>query len=245
LLNTLHVDTYDWVIRDNLFIKKGTLLNPYLISDNERYLRSLEFIQDARILVKPVKGTNDSVDLVVITKDLFSITGSANFGGINRQRIQVAESNLAGAGQKIQVTTLRDQNRSPTFGYDILYAKNSFRHSFVNGTMGYSRISSDRTGRDNVESFYFLLERPLVSPYSRAAGGMHLRFNQSANLYNEPDTVFRNYKNVSFDAWGGYNIGVRKLLENDKSRKRAFVALRLFQNDFSQTPKHFDKGYNT
>src|SRR5205085_7663758 len=31
----------------------------------------------------------------------------------------------------------------------------------------------------------------------------------------------------------------------DKSRKRAFVALRLFQNNFSQTPEQFNKGYNT
>ena len=67
ILNKLHTDTYDWVIRDNLFIKKGSRLNPYLLSDNERYLRSLEFIQDARVLVKPVKGTKDSVDIVVIT----------------------------------------------------------------------------------------------------------------------------------------------------------------------------------
>ena len=28
VLNTLHVDTYDWVIRDNLFIKTGNRVNP-------------------------------------------------------------------------------------------------------------------------------------------------------------------------------------------------------------------------
>jgi outer membrane protein assembly factor BamA len=245
ILNALHTDTYDWVIRDNLFIKKGSRLNPYMLSDNERYLRSLEFIQDARILVKPIIGNADSVDIVVITKDLFSITGSLDIGGAERQKLRAAETNLAGAGQKIQVTALRDINRQPVFGYDFLYSKNSIAHSFVTGSLGYSRINNDRTGRDNVEATYFLLHRPLISPYSRAAGGLELRFNKSANLYREPDSVFRNYQNASLDVWAGYNIGVKNLIKDNKSRDRTFVAIRYLRNNFSQTPLLFSKGYNT
>ena len=75
-LNSLHHNTRSWQIRNNLFIQENTSLNTYLLSENERYLRSLDYIQDARILVKEVPGSPDSVDLQVITKDLFSITGS-------------------------------------------------------------------------------------------------------------------------------------------------------------------------
>ncbi|MCW3106519.1 MAG: hypothetical protein JWQ09_1025 [Segetibacter sp.] len=244
ILNALHTDTYDWVIRDNLFIKKGSRLNPYLLSDNERYLRSLEFIQDARVVVKPIKGTTDSVDIVVITKDLFSITGSMDFGGVDRQRITATESNLAGAGQKVQITALHDVNRQPKFGYDFLYSKNSLLHSFVNGTVGYSRINSERTGMDNVQSFYLQLSRPLVSPYSHFAGGLDLRFNQSHNLYGKPDSLFYNYKNASLDVWAGYNVGVKKLLKNNKSRKSAFIAIRYIKNNFAQTPFQVGENFN-
>src|SRR3569833_4182956 len=45
LLNHLHRNTKDWVIKDNIFIKENTPLNPYKVADNERYFRSLEFIQ--------------------------------------------------------------------------------------------------------------------------------------------------------------------------------------------------------
>lgn len=245
ILNKLHTDTYDWVIRHNLFIKKGSRLNPYVISDNERYLRSLEFIQDARIVVNQVKDSKDSVDILVITKDLFSITGSADIGGTGRQRLTVAETNLAGAGQKIQVTALRDISRQPAFGYDFLYSKNSIAHSFITGTIGYSRINSDRTGRDNVEAAYLLLSRPLISPYSKVAGGIELRLNKSKNLYNEPDSIFRNYKNASIDAWAGYNMGIEKLLKDNSNRNRTFVALRYLSNNFSHTPVKFNKGYNS
>jgi hypothetical protein len=244
LLNALHTDTYDWVIRDNLFIKKGMTLNPYMLSDNERHLRSLEFIQDARILVKPIKGEPDSVDIVVVTKDLFSITGSADIGGAERQKVTAAETNLAGAGQKIQVTALRDINRRPEYGFDFLYSKTSILHTFITGTAGFSRIRSDRTGRDNVDATYLTLSRPLISPYSRFAGGLDLRSNRSNNVYNEDDSLFRNYKNASLDVWAGYNIGLKKLLHDNKSRTRTFVALRYVRNNFSQTPLQFSKGYN-
>lgn len=245
ILNALHTDTYDWVIKDNLFIKKGSRLNPYVLSDNERYLRSLEFIQDARIVVKPVNGSNDSIDVVVITKDLFSITGSLDISGVERQKLRAAETNLAGAGQKIQVTALHDINRHPVSGYDFLYSKNSLAHSFITATVGYSRINSDRTGRDNVDAAYFLLSRPLISPYSRAAGSLELRLNQSNNLYHQPDSLFRNYKNASIDVWAGYNIGVKNLIKDNKSRDRAFVAIRYLSNNFSRIPIQFGKKYNS
>lgn len=245
ILNALHTDTYDWVIRDNLFIKKGTVLNPYLLADNERFLRSLEFIQDARILVKPIPGYPDSVDIVVVTKDLFSITGSLDIGGAERQKLTAAETNLAGAGQKIQVTALRDVHRQPEHDYAFLYSKTSLAHSFITGTIGLSHINSDRTGRDNVETKYLLLSRPLISPYSRFAGGLEWRFNKSENVYHESDSLFRNYKNASLDVWAGYNIGIKKLLEDNKSRNRTFVAFRYVRNNFSQIPVQFSKGYNT
>ncbi|GEO08334.1 hypothetical protein [Segetibacter aerophilus] len=244
ILNALHTNTYDWVIRHNLFIKKGSKLNPYLLSDNERYLRSLEFIQDARVVVKPVKGTTDSVDVFVITKDLFSITGSLNFSGVDRQRVTAGESNLAGAGQKVQITALHDVNRSPKFGYDFMYSKNSILHSFITGTLGYSRINNDRTGRDNVSSFYLQLSRPLVSPYSHFAGGLDLRFNQSYNLYNIPDSLFYNYKNASIDIWTGYSIGLKRLLKNNNSRNRTFIAARYIKNEFGQKPFQIGESFN-
>lgn len=244
VLNALHTDTYDWVIRDNLFMKVGDRVNPYVLSDNERYLRSLEFIQDARIFVRPIKNQPDSVDVVVITKDLFSITGSADFSGTDRQKVTVAESNLAGAGQKIQFTGLRDMNRQPNLDYEMLYSKNSIAHSFINGTLGYSHIAGSPAGSDNVESIFLSLNRPLYSPYSRLAGGFDLAFNDAKNTLASPDSLFFDFKNVNVDAWGGYNFGVNRLLENDKHRKRAFVALRYLNRTFQHQPFQV-KGFNS
>ena len=248
ILNALHTDTWAWVIRDNLFIKAGTRINRFVVADNERYLRSLDFIQDARIIAIPIRGTNDSIDLEVITKDLFSITGSLDIGSTRRQKINIAENNLAGAGQKIQFTTLVDQDRQPSFGYDLRYTKNSVLHSFINASVGYSKINRDRFGDEGISTFYVQLNRPLVSPFSRIAGGFHLDVNNSSNAYIKPDSLYFDFRNTSLDVWAGYNIGVNKLLENNDRRSRTFAAVRYFQNRFGTKPfqikDQFDAFYN-
>lgn len=244
ILNALHTDTYDWVIRDNLFIKEGTPINRYLVAENERYLRSLEFIQDARIIAQPIPGEKDSIDLVVVTKDLFSITGSAEVSSVGRQKIKVAETNLAGAGQKVQVTVLRDKLRQPNFGYDFLYTKNNLRHSFINASVGYTNINDDKQGDETVKSFYIQLSRPLYSSYARIAGGLELGFNKSDNSFGRPDSLYYHYQNASLDAWLGYNIGVNKLLVNNKSLNRTFAAIRYYQNNFTEVPRQIGKGFD-
>ncbi len=42
------------MIRDHVFFREKKPLNPYLLADNERYLRDLNFIVDARIYVMPL-----------------------------------------------------------------------------------------------------------------------------------------------------------------------------------------------
>lgn len=244
LLNLFHRDTYAWVIRDNLFIRKGLPLNPHMVADNERYLRSLEFIQDARIIAKPIRGNKDSIDLEVITKDLFSITGSLQVSSTEKQRVRIAEKNLLGSGQRLEVTALRDTRRSPVLGYDVSYTKNSVLHSFINASVGFTKIDADRQGDRGVTSFYIQLDKPLVSAYSKFAGGLELKLNQSLNTFNRPDSFFYKYKDAYVDAWSGYNIGAKKLLTDHKTPIRTFIALRYFQDKFSEVPFQIGNAYD-
>ncbi len=251
VLNALHTDTKDWVIRSNLFFRENSVLNAYLMADNERYLRSLNFIQDARILVDSVSGSNDSVDVQIITKDLFTITGVLDVNGIKRVRTKIAENNLMGMGQGLQYTALFDRSRRPFYGYELLYSKNSIANTLINGTIGYTLINTGRSnGTEEEKAFYIRLERPLVSPYSKLAGGLEISYNHSENYYNKPDSQFYNYKYNLYDVWGGYNLGVTKLLKSDnKIRDRSFFALRYLRNNFIELPfqvgDKFDPLYNT
>jgi len=96
MANFFHRDTRSYVIENNLFFQKGDKVFPYLLADNERFLRDLEYIGDARIMVRRIPGINDSVDIVVITKDVLAIGGSLQVSSVNRVKVSIKEANLGG-----------------------------------------------------------------------------------------------------------------------------------------------------
>jgi len=241
----LHKNTKEWVIRNNLFIKEKTALNANLVADNERHLRSLDYIHDARILVSTIADEPDSIDLIVITKDFLSITLQINDANKNRFKAKTGDANLMGTAQNIQFTTMLEKKRDPHFGYEIRYRLNSIANTFINATAGYSTINHDLyDGALDEQSWHAGIERPLVSQYLHIAGALRLSHHQSYNNYLKPDSLFYNYHYNTFDAWIGYNLGVRKFLFLKTLLTRQFIGIRYFRNKFSQVPYQVDDGFN-
>jgi hypothetical protein len=232
--NTLHNTSKEWVIRDHVFFKTKKPLNPYLLADNERYIRDLDFIVDVRIIVVPLSSTEDSVDVLVVTRDVFSIGGSFNPRGVNETKFKLYDANFIGWGQRLQFNGHYDQERDPHFGYEIYYRKSSLLGSLVDVTAGYTELNTGSSyGSEQEQAYYLRLNRPLVSPYSRLAGGLEFSRNWSSNFYHVEDSIFRAYRYDINDAWLGYNIGAK---ENRRDRTRHFISARIFQQRFRRKP---------
>jgi hypothetical protein len=238
--NSMHVDTREFVVRDNLFIKEGQPLNPYRVADNERILRNLNFVKDARILVRPVKNSNQ-VDLIVITRDVFSLGASFTPDGATRYRFSVQEANLLGMGQSLQVGGQYDIDRTPKFGSEIIYQKINVLGTFVNSTIGYSQINGGTSlGTENESAVFLRLARPLFHPFTRWAGGIEISNNFSTNVFRRPDSLYENYRYIIQDYWAGYSFGFKTMPNNlRENRNRRFVALRSYQQNFSELPNGF------
>ncbi len=234
LANKLHADTRVKTIQQHLFVKQHQPLNPHKLADNERFLRDKDFILDCRIVVIPVDGT-DSVDLMVITRDVFSLGASMGGSFPTAPKISLYDANVDGRGQRIQFTALIDQDRSPKFGFSTFYRKSSIFGSLMNMELGYSQINTGRSVGDESEFAYGVrLDRPLVSPYTRMAGGLELSRNWSSNVYDVPDSAFLNYKYSIFDGWMGYNFGIRQEISN---RNRLFLGVRYFNGYYLDQPE--------
>ncbi|HZI25831.1 MAG TPA: hypothetical protein VFD46_12185 [Chryseolinea sp.] len=232
--NALHSTSKEWVIRDHVFFKEKKPLNAYLLADNERYLRDLDFIVDARIFVVPLTSTKDSVDVLVVTRDVFSIGGTFSPRGVNETKFRIYDANFLGWGQRLQFNGYYDPDRDPNFGYDIYYRKSSLGGSLVNVTAGYTQLNAGSSyGNEQEEAYYLRLDRPLVSAYSRLAGGLELSRNWSKNFYQAHDSVFRAYRYNIRDVWLGYNLGARK---NRANRGSHFISARVFEQRFSRKP---------
>ena len=247
LLNHLHRKTRDWVIRDALFIKEGTPVNAYKLADNERLIRSQNFIQDARILVTPVPDNGDSVDLVVVVKDLFSIGGALGSLGYPPFSIQgnISEANFLGMGQRVQLGANVQQARDPVFGPQFLYSKSNISHSFVTATASYTQINSNvYNGTPNETAWFVQLDRPLYAPYAHLAGGLRIGDFEDFNVYHQADSLFFKYHYHTHDGWIGWNLGSDRFLSNTAVRDRKFIAVRYFRNDFDSVPKQVGNTFN-
>lgn len=233
LADKLHSTSKDWVIRENLFIRENRPVNPYKLADNERHLRDLDFLLDAKFYVIPLSDTPDSVDVVVLTRDVFSLGGTVNPANPSRTRLRLYDANLAGWGQRLQFNGLIEPDRNPDFVYEVLYRKNSIAGTFINATVGYTQLNTGSSyGEEEENAYYIRFDRPLVSPYTRYAGGMELSRNWSQNFFNISDSLFRDYQYLVNDFWIGYNIGAN----SNSDRSRHFVAIRAFDQHFTKVP---------
>jgi hypothetical protein len=232
--NALHSNTREWVIRDNLFIRENKPVSPYKMADNERYLRDLDFLLDAKFYVVPLKTTQDSVDVIVLTRDVFSVGGSFNPSSPLKTKFRLYDVNLGGMGQRLQFNGLIEEGRQPSFTYEALYRKNSIGGSFINGSIGYTQLNTGSSyGQEEEKAYYLKLDRPLVSPYTMFAGGMEISKNWSENFFNINDSLFLDYRYLINDFWVGYNIGATN---NGNNRSRHFVAVRAFDQHFTRQP---------
>jgi hypothetical protein len=231
--NKLHSTTKEWVIRDNLFIRENRAVNPFKLADNERHLRDLDFLLDAKFYIIPLRHTEDSVDIVVLTRDVFSLGGTLNPANPSRTRLRLYDANLGGWGQRLQFNGLIEPDRDPNFLYEFLYRKNSIAGSFINASLGYTQLNTGSSyGEEEEKAYYIRFDRPLVSPYTRYAGGMELSRNWSQNFFQINDSLFKEYRYVVNDFWIGYNIGANS--NNDRSRH--FIAIRAFDQHFTRVP---------
>ncbi len=237
LLNKLHKNTREWAIRDALFIKENTKLVAYRFADNERYLRSLDYIQDARILVIPVDSLADSVDVYVVTKDLFSLNGELSNLSPGKFKGKIGDVNLLGAAQNLQATILVQKDRNPTAGAGLMYTKYNIKNSFIDASAGFTTINPDlRDATNDEHAIYFSLQRNLISQYTHIAAGVTAGVYKSYNSYFRPPDIFYDYKYTVFDAWFGYNLGVKKFIQNQTRTDKQFISLRYFNTNFQKTP---------
>lgn len=234
LANALHIDTREKIIRKHLFIHSNHPLIPGEVADNERFLRDKDFILDCRIVVTPVNGT-DSVDVTVVTRDVFSLGVTAGGSIPTKPKIGVYDANVDGRGQRIEFTTLYSQDRDPKTGYSLLYRKSSIMGSLANLELRYTELNNGYSfGDENEYALMMRLNRPLVSPYTRLAGGAEVSHNWSENVNKKPDSLFLRYNYKVIDTWIGYNIGIHKDMTD---RHRKFLAIRYLDGYYIEQPE--------
>jgi hypothetical protein len=247
LANDLHHLTKNRVIKKNLFFKKGQPLMPFLMADNERYLRQLLYLQDADFFVTRTAPGSDSVDVIVEVKDVFSLGGAISALGLKQTNIEFREDNFAGTGNAGVVYALYDAERKDNFAFGGEYNSRNTGGTFMDGKIGYQSFYPTIRGPKEDNNYYVSLTKPLVNRYMQWTYELDASYHATSNLYSKDslylsDTRYRYY---NIEAWAGYNINAKHFTTQEESQKlRKLIGLRFINQKFLQLPKIFESKYN-
>lgn len=246
IANKLHHITRTRVIRNNLFFHPKDSINPYLLADNERYLRELPYLRDADFEVQQVRGT-DSADVTVIVKDLFNIGGNINSIGINVTDLEMRDDNFSGTGNAAILYASYDDRRKKNLSFGGEYVRRNMGGSFLNQQIGYrSYYNSIRAPRQE-NYFYYNLSKPLLHRFMKFTYEMSASLHFTSNRYNQ-DSLYQSdyhYGYYQLEGWLGYNMNGKNFSPADESRRlRLLSGIRVISKTFFKRPEIYDGHYN-
>lgn len=238
--NKLQSNSNTRTIRENLFFKEWDVFDPTIVAYNEKWLRDLNYIQDAKITAIVTSYDTNQVDLLVVTKDLFSYGGEVLINNKDAYAAKINSINFLGTGNSVQIIQNFENQRSPKSGFGYDFGLTNLMGSFISINVGMNQFGNNLA--NNVLSArknYISVQRPILHPNSKWLGGMEYLETVNENVFpGKWDTLFDqqlNYNLKHRDIWIGY-----QLTNNKKQIKlneyRQFIQYRHFENDFKERP---------
>ena len=227
-LNKIHIKTKEKYIRNNLIINKGDKVNPYVLADNERIIRNLPYIEDAKIILIPV--SDETVDILLITKDKFSMGLDLQFSDINSGKLEIYDKNIIGTGHELNTNLFFNYDEDPSWGYEGVYKIDNIKGSFIKGIINYKNAF-------NTESYGINISRKFFTPNTKYAGGINII---NTSTYEDLDTM--PLPTPLRYGYQDYWLG-RSFMLNHASRSRLIISGRFLFNNVYERPEIDEDSY--
>lgn len=195
--NGVHVLTAESAIRRDLLMREGGTFDAGTLMRNRQLLQSRPYISEAYIEVRPDSTDSMTVDLLVRTRDSWTIGADGELRSRGRSTLELYDANLLGTGNRLSIST---NIHRPSFAYggNII----SYEIPNVLGTFFRARASG---GRSFAESeLRFDLRHDFIAPSDFEAGASFDRLHSDFSL-GIPDTIV-SARLQRWNAWGGKSI---------------------------------------
>lgn len=230
-LNKSHVSTRKWIIKQNVRFKKNTELIPSLISENERLIRNLAYIEDARIYIQPDTIYIDSVDILIVTKDKFAYGLTGSFSSFTKFSVEPYSKNFLGLGHAIQPSVIYNADGNPTLGFGGEYVIPNLSGLFIR-----SKFDFENTYRR--ERYRINFTKPFITNDIKYGGGAEyyrLSTYDGFKEYYYPDSVrdtIYQYSMDYYDVWLARSF----FLEKNSFNKFLNVSVRYSHKNYLTHP---------
>lgn len=234
-IDRIHIDTRESKIAAFLLFEEGDPVNPYALSDTERLLRETAFIQDAMVRLVPVEGIADSVDVQILTRDVWSLGVNARAITVDRYKLKFYERNLIGYGHTIEWEASLDFSRDRLADHTIFYRAPNIYGTFVDGEV---RLVDAVAYKHNKWG----LSRGYVSPEIKWTGAV---FIEGMDDLDEDPARIRKWDRENF--WLGRSIRLGRGYTEEGSRRRVILSARSTRTDYHVRPPvgaDLNRGYH-
>ena len=217
-INSLHLTTRKWVIRNQLLFHPFEEFETLLLEESERLLRQLDYVQDAKISVQELEQC-DSVDVDILVWDRWSLIAPFSFNSFQNVSSSLIEKNLLGTGQRFeQRISYYDEKK---FGYSVSYDISNLDHSFIRARV-YFNADTNQT------DYGVAFNRTLFSPVILWAGGAAI-IGRTFSSMDSSISLSHKTTIIQNDWWLAKNTPVR-FLNGEHKRVMNFVAGFRFTN---------------
>jgi len=232
--NSLHVKTGRGLIRNKLIFRKNEPLEPLALIESERLLRQTEHLLDARIIVNEKTTTKDSVDVLVITRDIFSLGGSGSYSPSSGSgRISLRELNFLGQGHQVRGSYRFNLNQPRPWEASGQYRIENIGKSYISAELTYIN-----------QNFYkeqsAFLRRDFFARNTKYAGAVGLSWiDERLLLPPTPEDTAQHFGNLSFarrDAWLGRAFTLKSYNLGYEPRGQLIVGMRLVSTNYTKVP---------
>jgi hypothetical protein len=228
-LNNTHATTKEFVIRSYLLFREGDKISSFNVSESERLIRRLKYIDDARIILIPV--SDDMVDIHIVTRDMYSLGLYYEIRGTKAGTVDLFERSLLGLGHEFEVSFPYDYYVDYYgFGYQLSYMARNISRSLIDATATYSNALGK-------EYYELNIQRKFLTAATKYAGGFKIREEFTGNdldTLDSRETV--EYNKV--DLWMGTSIRL------DKSNlSRLVLSARYVNNNVYERPEISSTSY--
>ena len=229
--NNAHITTRERVIVNRLTFKIGDLVEPVNIADNERLLRTLPYIQDARIYIEPVEDEEQVANIFIVVEDVMPYAAGWEAYDVGFGNAGIWNNNIFGLGHELRFDVWYNINKKPETTYIVNYRINN-----ISNTQIASSVYYENTWERNIKSLS--LNRNFLIPEIKYGGGFDF---ENAKRVVTPTTIdsiyptthyYYNYSNF----WLGRSFQIMKY-KNLFTRTKLYFSARAFNYNFLHRPE--------
>jgi hypothetical protein len=158
--NYSHIISKELTIANDLLFAPQSPLDLAELAETERILRSRRYIRDADVTVNRYCPQTNTVEVLVKTWDNWSLLPKIDFsseGGATEYSIGIAEDNLLGTGNQLQLDYAKDAERT---GYLLSFASPNILGSHWQTLVRYADNSDGESYQFNVQRPFYRLTSP-------------------------------------------------------------------------------------